>query len=116
MSEKTLNTRIIIKHDTSQHWNEAIGFIPLKGEFIVYEDYKTELIDGVAKYIPAIKIGDGNAYVQDLPFMGEASIPQEVWDHINNALIHVSEDDRVYWNHKIDCYDDIQNDVLILYR
>ena len=38
----TINTRIQLKRDTTQHWNEAIGFIPLPGEVIVYEDYETK--------------------------------------------------------------------------
>lgn len=105
-----VNTRIISKHDTTAHWNAAIGFIPLKGEIIIYEDYSRD--DGTD--IPNIKIGDGLAYVQDLPFV--ATIPQDIIDHINNTLIHVSSEDRAYWNHKIDCDDEVVGEELILFR
>ena len=34
----TINTRIQCKRDTTAHWDAAVGFIPLAGELIVYED------------------------------------------------------------------------------
>ena len=105
-----INTRIIIKHDTTENWNNAVGFIPLKGEVIIYEDY-TDL-DGTVR--PNVKVGDGTTYVQDLPFLAE--IPEEITDHINNNLIHVTAEEKALWNHKIDCYDTILEEELILYR
>ena len=37
-----LNARIQIKHDTTANWDAAIGFIPLPGEIIVYDDYQVK--------------------------------------------------------------------------
>lgn len=73
MSSK-VNTRIQFKRDTTENWNNARGFIPMAGEVIVYTDYETktytvqEYGETVTKTteIPNIKIGTGNAYVQDL--------------------------------------------------
>ena len=61
MSEKTLKTRIIHKHDTEAHWNLAENFIPKQGELIVYD------IDDTHTY-ERFKIGDGKTLVSALPF------------------------------------------------
>lgn len=61
MSEKTLKTRIIHKHDTEAHWNLAENFIPKQGELIVYD------IDDTHTY-ERFKIGDGQTLVSALPF------------------------------------------------
>ena len=39
MSIREFNTRIKSKHDTTANWNAAVGFIPLSGEIIIYDDY-----------------------------------------------------------------------------
>lgn len=54
-------------------------------------------------YVPGVKIGDGRAYVQDLPFLHE--IPQEIWDHIYNTDIHVTPEDKAFWGDKINIID-----------
>ena len=59
MAEKTLNTRILHKHDTSANWSSALNFVPKKGEIIVYDDYATINDGGNISYIPGVKIGDG---------------------------------------------------------
>jgi len=104
----TMNTRIQLKRDTTQHWNEAKGFIPLPGEVIVYEDYETktytveEYGETVTKTvnIPNIKIGTGNAYVQDLAFVDEKT-REILMDHIRNQDIHVTLAEKIFWNNKI---------------
>lgn len=86
------NARIQIKRDTTAHWNAALGFVPLDGELIIYTDYRTETVveDGkqVVKDVPGMKIGDGKAYVQDLPFQSG-----------------VSEKDIEFWNNKVNIDD-----------
>lgn len=57
MSEKTLNGRIILKHDTETNWNKATNFVPKLGELIIYDDLKK------------MKIGDGTTKVINLPFV-----------------------------------------------
>ena len=44
----TINTRIQLKRDITANWNNARGFIPLKGEVIIYEDYQVlkQQVDG----------------------------------------------------------------------
>ena len=61
MATKTIKTRIVNKHATESNWKKAINFIPLLGEFIIYDPDET--------YFGArFKIGDGVSNVNDLPF------------------------------------------------
>ena len=104
----TIDTRIQLKRDTTAHWNAALGMIPLQGELIIYNDYKTiqKEIDGEVKnvQIPGIKIGDGRAYVQDLPFVDE-ELRDKIMTHINNPNIHVSLQEKLFWNNKLNVDD-----------
>ena len=114
----TINSRIQLKRDTTENWNNARGFVPLAGEVIVYNDYKKvrREINGVVKdvNVPWIKIGDGNAYVQDLPFV-EEDINDRLMEHINNMEIHVTLQEKTFWNNKInvdDAYEQIHDQLV----
>ena len=56
MANKEIKTRIQNKNDTSENWEKAVNFIPLKGEIIIYNDLRL------------IKIGDGVTKVGALEF------------------------------------------------
>ena len=126
----TINSRIQLKRDTTENWNNAIGFIPLPGEVIVYEDYETktytveEYGETVTKTanIPNIKIGTGNAYVQDLAFVDEKT-RDILMEHIRNHDIHVTLQEKLFWNNKINVDDaeeqisgELEDETLILNR
>ena len=50
MAYKEIKTRIQNKNDTSENWEKAVNFIPLKGEIIIYNDLRlTKIGDGVTK-------------------------------------------------------------------
>ena len=110
-----VNARILSKSDTTANWNANIHFIPFRGEIIVYSDYG-HIDDGFGNQIdvPGIKIGDGNAYLIDLPFVGEDQkriILQQLQEHANNQEIHISQAERKFWNNKLNC--DVKNGNLI---
>ena len=126
----TVNTRIKIKHDTTENWNNATGFIPLPGEIIVYDDYEVktytveEYGETVTKtaLIPNIKVGTGNAYVQDLAFVDEKT-RDILMAHINDHDIHVTLQEKIFWNNKINIddsedviHDELLEEMLILNR
>ena len=72
--EKRLKTRVQHKIDIEENWNNAINFIPLKGEIIIYD------VDANNKN-KRIKIGDGVKNVIDLDFLalpstGEVIAPE----------------------------------------
>ena len=125
-----MDARIKIKHDTTENWNNAVGFIPLAGEIIVYDDYETktwtveEYGETVTKTvnIPNLKIGTGNAYVQDLCFVDEKTRDM-LMEHINDHDIHVTLGEKAFWNNKLnydsayeEIYGKLENGVLTLNR
>lgn len=126
----TLQTRIKLKRDTTKNWNNATGFIPLEGEVIIYSDYETktytvqEYGEEVTKTvnIPNIKIGTGNAYVQDLAFVDEKTREMLI-NHINNQELHTTLAEKLFWNNKINVDDaeeqitgELEDETLILNR
>lgn len=125
-----VNARIKLKHDTTEHWDNAQGFIPLPGEIIIYDDYEQktweeqEYGQTVTKtaYIPGIKIGTGNAYVQDLAFI-DGKVKDTLLEHINNTEIHTTLAEKMFWNNKVnvdDAYeithDELADETLIINR
>ena len=138
-----VNTRIKLKRDSTDNWNAARGFIPLEGELIIYDDYKPSYIlnvdgsyrldaegnpitrkdgEGNTLYAPGIKIGDGKAYVQDLPFIDD-ELRAKLISHLNDTEIHVTLQDKEFWNNKVNIDDSeevidgyLENDLLIFNR
>lgn len=97
-SSSAFSGRITI--DTTEGWNARPTYIPIKGELIIFSN--RHVIDNIN--YPGIKIGDGMAYVVDLPFFSDDetnSIMNVVNEHVNNELIHVSAEDRDFWNAKL---------------
>lgn len=89
---------------TTAFWNAQTGFVPEDGEIIVYTDKSTKIVDGVTVYIPGVKIGSGNAYVQDLAFVAD-DIADSLLSHINDLVAHVTQADRNKWNNKLNVSD-----------
>ena len=86
--------------DTTEHWMQKRQYIPARGEIIVYSD--RNIIDD--KYYPGVKIGDGSAYVVDLPFVGDDiayQILAELRIHIEDLNLHVTADEKAFWNNKL---------------
>lgn len=125
-----IDARIRSKHDTTANWNNARGFIPMAGEVIIYDDYQVktwqeqEYGETVTKTknIPGIKIGTGNAYVQDLAFVDE-DLRDKLMAHINNTDIHTTLTEKLFWNNKINVddayeqiYGELEDETLIINR
>lgn len=84
--------------DTTANWDAQRDLVGRKNCIYVYSDYTT--IDGVN--VPAIKIGDGTSYLIDMPFVigNEATLN----DHINDRSVHITNDERLFWNNKVTCF------------
>ena len=67
---KQINTRIVLKNDIEEHWQQAVNFTPILGELILYNP------DSTHNY-SRLKVGDGVTNVNELPFVD---------DNILNAL------------------------------
>lgn len=74
MAEKTLSTRLIMKHDSDTAWGKATNFAPKDGEIIVYSFSSGQ---------PRIKIGDGSTTVGNLAFVDKVYA-----DHVAATNIH----------------------------
>lgn len=79
----TIKTRILLKTDTTANWEEAINFIPQKGEICIYSD-RFQLEDG--SYVPGIKVGDGTSFINELKFISENCISNSEIDELYEAL------------------------------
>lgn len=115
----TYRTRFLVRRDTTARWNAQTGFIPMKGEIIVYTDHAvTQDENGNDVLVPGVKIGDGNAYCVDLPFITDPYSRQNVLDelrrHEANTAIHTSEEEKDFWDSKLNC--DIEGETLMLTR
>ena len=100
-----------IKYNTTEYWNTQNTYIPRAGEIIIYSDKYTIQYNNTTYNQPSLKIGDGSAYLVDLPFLD-----QSFRNHINNSAIHVSAADREFWNNKINCDDVVEGETLCLNR
>lgn len=78
-----------IRVNTTAAWKEQVDYAPPAGQLIIYTD--GNVVDGVN--YPKFKVGDGNAYVIDLPFT-EGEFEAALTQHINNATTHLSAADR----------------------
>lgn len=91
-----------IKSGTTEYWNSQIGMIGERNTLYIYTDYQKDENDND---IPGIKVGDGRAYIQDLPFIDE-DLRNSIMDHINNVSIHVSLAEKLSWWNKINVDDE----------
>ena len=97
-----------IRYHTTEYWNRQIGYIPKAGEIIIYSDYESAIIDGHTVYIPGMKIGSGNGYVQDLAFVsssGGGADRELLLSHIADTIAHCTQAEKDYWNNKLNVTD-----------
>ena len=105
------SAKVIMK--TTEEWDLQITYIPKRGDIIIYSDYGN--LNG--QNVPGIKIGDGLAYVVDLPFVGESDWLEfrEIFEaHINNQIVHITQEERTSWDNKLNC--ELNNETLIFNR
>lgn len=70
---------------TTAQWAQETSLVSVYGGIYIYMDYRQESGDN----IPAMKIGDGNAYVVDLPFFstGCTEADRQRWDNKVSAML-----------------------------
>ena len=106
-----------IELGTTAELNSDITYIPARGQIIIYTDRGTITKNNQSQNVPGVKIGDGSAYLVDLPFVGDdqiQSVITTIQGHINEAEIHVSSSDREKWNNKLNYT--LSGETLILNR
>ena len=98
-----LNDKITCILKTTEEWEENNTLISQKGTFYIYTDYQIIQKEGQSITIPGIKIGDGLAFVVDLPFITDF-LADTIIDHINNYTMHITQQEREFWNNKVTSY------------
>ena len=70
---------------TVSYWNSQPSLISEQDAIYIYTDYRTvDNGDGTYTYYQGMKIGDGSAYLIDIPFIGEGLVTQADVDRWNN--------------------------------
>lgn len=94
-----------IRYGSKEHWQSQMSEIPAAGEIIIYTNKDTILDEDENEIpVPGIKVGDGMAYLADLPFLGDEvleSIIARLSSHENNTDIHTSLAEKTFWNNKL---------------
>ena len=99
-------------HATTAEWNARPNYVPRNNEICIYDDYRIITDnEGNQDIVKGIKIGDGNAYLIDLPFITDG-INDSLSDHINNTSIHTNSMEKTVWNSKLNC-DGVIDETLI---
>lgn len=106
----------IVSENTTAGWGENPLYLPKAGEICIYTDYMT-IQDDMGNDItyPGIKVGDGNSYLIDMPFVGEETrylLLRRIQEHENNMAMHVSAEDRAFWNNKLN-YDTVGEELIL---
>lgn len=96
----------LIYTGTTAEWSEQTTLVSKPGALYIY----TDRMVSHGKNVPGFKVGDGNAYVVDLPFSDDP-----YYEHIMNTVIHVTQEDKDYWSDKVTCYIDSDNPDLLIF-
>lgn len=117
LDSRLIDQSLGIQYDTTAGWNSKTGYIPKKGALIIYSDYTTVDRDGRTLLVPGIKIGSGNAYVQDLAFVDEY-VQKQIVGHIYDNLVHTNPTEKSFWNNKLNVNDlrEVEEETLIFNR
>lgn len=95
-----------IYRGTTEEWSAQTTLVSKPGALYIY----TDRMVSHGKNIPGFKVGDGNAYVVDLPFSDDP-----YYEHIMNTVIHVTQEDKDYWSDKVTCYVDSETPELLIF-
>ena len=92
-----------IHYGTTEYWDSQPLLVGEKSHIYVYTDYAVTKNGEESVLVPNIKIGDGNAYLIDNPFV-TTSVEELIDLHINDMTRHITEEERILWNNKVRCY------------
>lgn len=81
---------------TTATWNSQPQLISKKGYIYIYSDYRR---DSQGNVLAAMKVGDGATWLIDMAFIDEMYA-----DHIQDTIIHITQEERNKWNNKVTCY------------
>jgi len=102
MTEKTTFRPDQVRRNinTTAYWNAHPTIIPKKGEIYIYEDAQVTDANGNTVTVPMMKIGTGNEYLGQLPFVGQQTA-ERLEAHIADNDRHINAGERDRWNSKL---------------
>lgn len=92
-----------IRVDTTEGWNEQPDLISEENTLYVYMDKDDD--GNITKVL--FKVGDGTTYLIDIPFASPSIYDFE--QHVNDTNIHVTTEEKTFWNNKWRGYLDTEN-------
>ena len=104
-----------VLYDTTANWEAQGALIAEEGIVYVYSDaYYIEDEVGNRTPIAGIKIGDGNAYLSDMPFVTDA-MTATIIQHVTDTNVHVTLQEKAFWNNKVSSFiDHADGETLVL--
>jgi len=93
--------------DTVAGWTAKGAIVSQANTIYIYTDYQE---DGDGNKIAGIKIGNGNAYLGDIPFLDTVYL-----EHVNNTDIHITAAERQKWNEKVTCFPSLIDDEMVIF-
>lgn len=87
-----------VYYGTTAYWNSQPTLQTEQGALYIYSDYKQ---NPDQEDIPGLKVGDGNAYLIDAPFVDDIYAR-----HILDMSMHVTAQEKTFWNNKVRAYVD----------
>lgn len=98
----------IFRFGASREWWGQRNRTSVAGVIYVYTDYYKDPDTG--KYAPGIKVGDGRKTIGNLPFVvGRQDVLNK---HMTDKDIHITKEEREYWNRTIAELTNICNNVM----
>ena len=103
-----------VYYDTTANWDAQRGLIGIKGAVYIYSDHEW-LEDDIGNRIPVagIRVGDGSAYLNDLPFVTDA-MTYTIVHHIADTTVHVTPQEKAFWNNKVSSFLDRQEEETLI--
>ena len=104
-----------VLYDTTANWEAQGQIVTEAGVVYVYSD-AFYLEDDVGNRTPiaGIKIGDGNAYLNDMPFVTDA-MTAAIIRHVTDTTVHITPQERAFWNNKVSSFlDHADQETLVL--
>ena len=84
---------------TTAYFEGVKTTVPPRGQLVIFSDlYERTNSEGSKITSAGIKVGDGEKTIEQLPF-----IDWFYWDHINDKNIHVTAEQKTFWDNKITC-------------
>ena len=95
---------------TTASFEDVKTTVPPIGQLFILTDLRSiTKSDGTTITSAGIKVGDGIKTIEQLPF-----IDWFYWDHINDKNIHVTVEQKTFWDNKISC--DVDDETLNLFK